>query len=125
MSNPKREGWPLGEALQHIASCCGDGWLPLVEEVYARCPADRVVVQVYQKWGELRVDTAPAELGSSDEDELFDAYLARVARRSARICQVCGRGDAREQLVKGWSETLCSDPACARRMRALGAARRR
>ena len=87
----------------------GDGWMDLLEELFdkmqkiidndSQCNAIEVV-QVKEKFGELRVYT------NYDTDEIFN-LIEEYTRKSKHICEWCGKkGKLRND--NGWYTTLCN-----------------
>lgn len=91
---------------------CGSGWYSLIYELfdkieellntkYKEFREDFEVVQVKEKWGELRVYI------SSGPHEIFD-LIESYSDKSTHICENCGKpGTLAEN--KGWWSTLCSE----------------
>ena len=89
---------------------CGDGWIPLIEEMSekiqdtleSRCPEhlDKFrILQVKEKFGTLRVYT---NLYLDAIEDIIDEYV----KLSSVTCEVCGnRGSL--HLIRGWFSTLC------------------
>jgi len=87
------------EAIEHIRKTCGDGWLPLVEEVYEHLPPGMSVTQAFQKWGGLHFEYRPLT-------EEFEAYLETVENRSLEMCEQCGAAGS-ERIIDDWVHTRC------------------
>lgn len=87
------------EAKEWLAKTCGEGWLPLLEEVYERLPSNITIIQTFQKWGALKFECTPW-------DEEFEAYLDDIAERSLGICEKCGEVGS-EKTIDGWIYTRC------------------
>lgn len=90
-----RNGIPRRDGLRMV----GDGWSPLVLEVYENLSENTHIVQIKEKWGGLRIYIDHGT--DADWDLLED-----VERRSFEICEVCGKtGKTRTDLP--WHLTLC------------------
>lgn len=96
----------LEEAKKHTSNTRGNGWLPLVDEVFNKLDNKFIITQVFQKWGELWFDFKPY-------DEDFDTYLESIAEKSKNICSICG-DNADEKIINGWVVSLCNNPSCAK-----------
>ncbi|MFZ5637135.1 MAG: hypothetical protein ACOY82_11210 [Pseudomonadota bacterium] len=95
------------EAKVHIASTCGDGWLPLVDRVFDALPQGSIVECVYQKWARLHFDIAPTP------EAHFRTLLDEVQDSSGSTCEQCG-ASALECIEGGWLVALCPDHARSR-----------
>ena len=93
-----------------ISCDCEDGWYPLIREMCgeiatvfetADAPADIVVEQVKEKYGQLCVCYR-------SRNPLVEDIVERYEDRSAQICEVCGApGCLRPDLF--WIQTLCEE----------------
>lgn len=96
-------GYSREQALESV----GAGWAPLVHKIFdekEKYP-HIVIDQVKEKWGGLRVYSAPMHAE-------FDKFVADVGRQSFYICEVCGNvGTLRGG---GFYQTLCVDHAGSR-----------
>lgn len=88
------------QALEVIQGSCGEGWLPLVNEVFDNLPPQLSITDAFQKWGALRFDTDP------QGDMEFADYLENVAERSSKICEICGAVGI-EMVIDNWVVTRC------------------
>ncbi len=104
--------WSLEKYKEHISLTCGDGWLKLIDDVYANLPDGIVITQVYQKWGALRFDIEP-------ESEEVEEFLETIEGKSLSMCEVCGE-PAGEKVIDGWVETLCDNESCLETCKKLG-----
>jgi hypothetical protein len=95
------EGYDIQLALESV----GEGWAPLIREVFEYIEKNRVyskIVQVKEKWGGLRIYTDVVHDG-------LDAKIRDVEKRSFTMCEVCGKpGFLRKG---GWYRTLCDEHA--------------
>jgi hypothetical protein len=83
-----------------ITDSCGEGWLPLVDEVYDKVPQHISILLAYQKYAGLKFDT-------EGSDEAFEKLLDDVYERSRCICEICGSaGD--HSIINGWETALCT-----------------
>lgn len=89
---------------------CEDGWYPLIREMCREiatsfektgAPADIVVEQVKQKYGELR-------FYFRSNNPLIQTIVDKYEDRSGEVCEVCGQpGCLRPDLF--WTQTLCGE----------------
>jgi len=81
---------------------CGDGWLPLIEELISNIIElgwNKQVCQVKEKYGELRFYINGAS------DEVHD-LISKYEDLSHETCEECGSTDSVTQ-TKGWISSLC------------------
>jgi ribosomal protein L37AE/L43A len=97
----------IQEDLMAFGFECSDGWLPILEELFAKIDEvvkrDKVegfkVVQVKEKFGMLRV------YAHNGNDEIQN-LLRKVEKIAGMTCEDCGQpGENRE--VNGWWRTQC------------------
>lgn len=94
------KGYTREQALQSV----GNGWALLVHKIFDEHKnyPHITIDQVKEKWGGLRVYTAPMH-------EDFDKFVIGVEHESFHVCEVCGKEG---QLRNGhWYNTLCDDHA--------------
>lgn len=86
---------------------CGDGWLPILEDLFAKFDEivrrdkleDFQVVQVKEKFGGLRVYV------EGGNDEIYE-LINEAESRAISTCEVCGyAGETHE--IDNWYTTLC------------------
>lgn len=95
------EGYDLQLALESV----GEGWAPLIREVFEYMEKTRVhskIVQVKEKWGGLRIYTDVVHDG-------LDAKIRDVEKKSFTICEQCG--SAGKLRSGSWYRTLCEEHA--------------
>lgn len=93
---------------------CGDGWLPLVEDLNNRLleiAPDYEVIQVKEKFGGLRYYIGP--VSPRVFDEVYGVIRA-VEEVAAKTCEWCGMGSATVDKNSSWIKTLC-DPCKEKR----------
>ena len=99
------KGYNREQALQSV----GTGWHGLVNQIFDKWETlDEIVVidQVKEKWGGLRIYTAPRH-------EEFENFLIEMERKSFTICEECGNDG---KLRTGWCyKTLCDEHAEGRK----------
>jgi hypothetical protein len=95
-------GYTLQEGLDSV----GPGWAELVREVFAALPAGVVIVQVKEKFGQLRIYHEPYQLD-------FAAVIDAAEARSAIICEECGAPGTFDQSFH-WIRVLCPTHVTAR-----------
>lgn len=88
---------------------CGEGWLPIIEELFDRIQKmvdhdpdyykDFEVVQVKEKFGVLCIYTS---VSFPEIDVLIDV----CCKKSEHICEVCGE-EGSLKTEKGWTSCLC------------------
>jgi hypothetical protein len=88
------------QAREAIRDNCGEGWLPLVDEVFENLPPNILITYAFQKWGALKFDL------ESYDDTAFIEYLDDVAERSLGICETCGAAGI-EMIINSWTVTRC------------------
>jgi hypothetical protein len=88
------------QAREAIRDNCGEGWLPLVDEVFENLPPHISITCAFQKWGALRFDL------DAYDDSAFTDYLDDVAERSLEICETCGAAGI-EMIIDSWTVTRC------------------
>jgi len=79
----------------------GDGWTPIINNLYDAKPKKTNVWQVKEKWGFLHfyVDSAP---------EWYHDLISFYENESAETCEQCGKkGKLRDDL--GWILALCDE----------------
>ena len=91
----------LEEAKEWISKSCGQGWLPLVEEIYDRVPKSTNISSIYQKWGALHFDAAPWS-------DCLDTIHEEIEERSMRVCEICGQ-TGKEAKIDDWIHTRCTN----------------
>lgn len=87
-----------GIDLESAKLCVGEGWHPLLEEIYARLLGNAYVTQVKEKYGGLRfyVDYT---------DGATQNFIWNIEEKSYTVCEFCGApGEPRKG---GWIKTLC------------------
>ncbi len=86
---------------------CGDGWLPILEDLFAKIDEivkkDKIehfqVVQVKEKFGGLSVYVH----GGNDE---INQLIRQAEKKADKTCEVCGyAGETHE--IDNWYTTLC------------------
>ena len=96
MGYADKEGYTFEEAKDAV----GQGWWQLVGILWDAKPEDVIVVQVKEKFGELRfyVSSAPAE---------YLDLINKMTEVSLMVCEVCGSlGKWRDT---SWNKTLCDE----------------
>jgi len=91
------EGYDRALAVDSV----GEGWAPLIHEVFDYMEKNRVhskIVQVKEKWGGLRIYTDVIHEG-------LDEKIRSMEKKSFTICEVCGEPGALRG--GGWYRTLC------------------
>lgn len=103
---------PVTEGLMAFGFACGDGWLPILEDLFERIDeevkrsalTDFKVVQVKEKFGGLRVYV---EGGNDAIEEL----IAAASKKAEATCEDCGKPGRRRTTNKGklhaWMKTQC------------------
>lgn len=93
---------------------CPNGWYSLIDAVSAtlnantEIDAELTIVQIKQKYGELRIGTEPAAHQCSD---VANGILALAREMSKNICETCGSTQEVEVYGGQYVESLC--PYCA------------
>lgn len=91
-----------------------EGWVPLVEGLYADCIAydpELIVQQVKEKFGGLRFYFNLSENCSNEAGEAIYALVEAAEAASYKICEQCGEPGA--PRGGGWIKTLrdnCAGP---------------
>jgi len=91
----------IGHDLETAKTCVGKGWHKLLEILYDAMPKDTVVVQVKEKYGQLRFYT-------SGTTEQFHDLIDVMSWASECMCENCGK--VGQLLQYGWWKTRC--PKC-------------
>jgi hypothetical protein len=110
----KLEG-DVRHTLMSFGFCHGDGWFdilwrlcedlePLVAEFEEAAGHQFEVLQVKEKFGELRIYVTHA-------NDAISRRLETAERESFRACEVCGQPGKRRE--GGWIKTLCDEHASA------------
>lgn len=99
----EEEVWKHGYTLDQAKHEVGEGWWPLLEEVFERKPADVNITQVKEKLAGLRIYFHP------HNEEFYD-YLIEVEHRSFEICEICGE-PGKVRYDRPWYKTLCDTHA--------------
>jgi hypothetical protein len=90
---------------------CDQGWYPLIEELFDKMQSlvdnnsdysDMEIVQVKEKYGELRVYIMP---DYDALDDLIDEYT----KKSIHICEVCGKPGTLQDIGGHWYKTICQE----------------
>jgi len=84
----------------------GKGWHPLLKEIFDFLPEDTCVLQVKEKFGELRVYTSAHHEG-----------LQTLLNKSRTICELCGDAGT-QRRINSWVHTVCS--VCAEKIEKEG-----
>lgn len=77
----------------------GLGWSSLVKEAFVSKPDNINIVQVKEKFGELRIYHDPF-------DKDYQGVINRLERESGERCEVCG--EAASKTHSPWIKTLCA-----------------
>lgn len=106
---------------------CDDGWYELLREMFqeiveqyesAGLPVDLEVLQIKEKFAELRVYYSFKEESNSDNKELrndVDKIIEMYENKSSKVCENCGaEGEVRKEGYR--LKTLC-DNCCAEIMK--------
>ncbi len=88
------------QAREAIRKNCGEGWLPLVDEVFTNLPPHILITCAFQKWGALRFEFVP------HDDAAFAEYLEEVKDRSLGMCEKCGEAGV-EMIIDSWTVIRC------------------
>ena len=78
---------------------CGPGWNGLIDRTLARLSDTVEVVQIKEKFGELRIYF----FGGTDTD---DKIVCEAEDESATICEACG-APGKTRCSHGWYTTMC------------------
>ncbi|UTW45408.1 hypothetical protein KFE80_00280 [bacterium SCSIO 12696] len=89
------------ESINWIRKKCGEGWVPLVEDIYSDLPKGTTITSIYQKWGALMFDASP---WSDEVEEIYN----RIESVSLQTCEVCG-AKGKETTISGWVHTRCEN----------------
>ena len=97
---------PIREGLMAFGFECGDGWLPLLEGLFAQIDKivreegleDFAITQVKEKYGSLRVYT-------NYSTNAIDTAIDAAEDESERTCEVCGQPG--KLYTDGWMMTRC------------------
>lgn len=97
--------------MKDIICECDDGWFGIIQglcqdlvKAYESCgkdPNNIVVVQVKEKFGELRFYTDILIPGA-------DQIITAAEEESRETCEVCGAPGTQE-LYRGWIQTVCNE----------------
>ena len=80
-------GYTLADAKQSV----GEGWSALLDRLWPLIPPEVIVVQVKEKYAELRVYVeTPAEGFSSEAYNAVYPALDDASQESRTICETCG-----------------------------------
>lgn len=82
----------------------GDGWAGIINRIYDAKPRNIDILQVKEKFGELRVYTGSYKIGQDWFQDLIECYTDL----STRICEVCGKAGKRRSDLR-WILTLCNE----------------
>ncbi len=96
---------------------CGDGWLPLIEELIQKLIAagwDKQCDQIKEKFGGLRFYIGA---GTSEVHNLCAEY----EDTSFKVCEACGKPGEPKDNGRGWISTTCSDCDKAGKKKTYGA----
>jgi|ERR1041385_2021069 hypothetical protein len=86
--------------LEEALSSVGEGWAPLIREVFEKKPAEVKIQQVKEKFGVLRIYAS---------DNEFERTVIREAEtKSKTICEWCGKPGSIDNQ-KSWILTLCDE----------------
>lgn len=92
---------------------CGDGWAEIIddmltdllspfEECHNESGAKPMLLQLKEKFGELRVYVCPAN--PAIEDTIYD-----YVKLSREICERCGKRGSMRARTDGWLATRCDE----------------
>lgn len=84
--------------------CVGKGWAGIINSIYDAKPRNISILQVKEKFGELRVYTGSYRKNQDWFQDLIECYTDL----STRTCEVCGKIGKRRSDV-GWILTLCNE----------------
>lgn len=82
----------------------GDGWAGIINRIYDAKPRNIHILQVKEKFGELRVYTGSYKIGQDWFQDLIEHYTDI----STRTCEVCGKPGERRSDI-GWIRALCNN----------------
>jgi len=105
---------PLTEGLMAFGFECGDGWLPILEDLFEKIDQEVKkaalssfkVIQVKEKFGGLRVYV-------SEGNDSIEALIDAASSKAAVTCEDCGKPGQWRTLNKGkfhgWLRTQCDE----------------
>ena len=100
------------EPFARDAFACGDGWFGTIDRLSTKLVENPclVVVQVKEKWGELRL-YFDAVHGAPEPEPTFVARLAAectaAREESKRTCEICGETGTLAMRLRGWASVRC------------------
>lgn len=106
-----KKHWSLEECYLSFGFECGDGWLPIIDELATEVEklieeeyphsTDFMFVQIKEKCGTLRCYTGVAPKAAYD-------LIGKYEEKSGTICEYCG-SSGRLRYDLPWVSTLCDD----------------
>ena len=85
-----------------------DGWLPIIAELQEKLNTLPLrVVQIKEKFGQLRVYVDWQEKPTLDQSEAFLKAVEIAQYRCSNTCEVCG--EPGKLIHNGWYSTRCKE----------------
>lgn len=90
---------------EYAKQCVGNGWHGLIDEAYDLLePYEIEVVQVKEKFGQLRIYTG---IMSAEVSDVLDPKIWEIESRSMSVCECCGQPSTL-QSRGGWLKSICN-----------------